>query len=85
MEEKDTEKTNQEPALAAKAWSLTKALMRYGMAGFPNITEELFEKRMLICNGCESLNRKAAKCTVCGCAVEYKGRMKTESCPKKKW
>ena len=42
MEEKETpeeRKKRQEPVLATKAWSLTKALMRYGMAGFPNITE----------------------------------------------
>jgi len=73
------------PNLAKKGWSLTKSLMRYAMSGFPNVEEELFERRMLICNGCESLNKKSAKCGVCGCVVEYKGRMETESCPKKKW
>ena len=44
----DKNKKPQEPNLAEKGWSLTKSLMRYAMSGFPNVSEELFEKRMLI-------------------------------------
>jgi|10_taG_2_1085330.scaffolds.fasta_scaffold36665_2 hypothetical protein len=74
-----------EPNLTSKAWSLTKSLMRYAVEGFPNVSEKVFEKRMLICNSCEFLKRNNSSCGVCGCAIEYKGRMKTESCPKNKW
>ena len=59
--------------------------MRYAVEGFPNVSEEIFERRMLICNSCELLKRQNSSCSVCVCAVEYKGRMKTESCPKNKW
>ena len=83
--EPEDDKLKNSPNLAQKGWSLTKALMRYGMAGFPNVTEDIFERRMLICHGCEDLNKIKSKCTVCGCAVEFKGRMETESCPKNKW
>ena len=81
----DKNNEKQSPNLAQKGWSLTKSLMRYAMSGFPNVGEEIYEKRMLICNGCEHLNRAHSSCMVCGCKVEYKGRMETESCPKKKW
>ena len=81
----DKNKKPQEPNLAEKGWRLTKSLMRYAMSGFPNVSEELFEKRMLICNGCELLKKEKGTCGVCGCVVEYKGRMETESCPEKKW
>jgi|TARA_R100000479_G_scaffold164543_1_gene103422 hypothetical protein len=81
----DKDNNNKEPNLIRKGWSLTKSLIRYASEGFPNVSEEIFEKRMLICNSCELLKRDKGTCGVCGCVVEYKGRMKTESCPKNKW
>tara|TARA_R100000008_G_scaffold26150_1_gene14237 strand:- start:21378 stop:21617 length:240 start_codon:yes stop_codon:yes gene_type:complete len=76
---------NKKLNLAEKGWSLTKSLMRYAMQGFPNVSEKVYEDRMMICNSCELLNKEKGACMACGCAVEYKGRMETESCPKKKW
>ena len=81
----DKNKKTEEPGLHTKAWSLTKSLTRYAMSGFPNVAEKIYEQRMLICHGCEKLNKEKASCMVCGCKVEYKGRMETESCPQKKW
>lgn len=81
----DKDKKQETPNIAVKGWSLTKSLMRYAISGFPNVSEELYEKRMLICNGCEDLDKLASACRACGCKVEYKGRMETESCPKQKW
>ena len=74
-----------EPSIMAKGWSLTKSLMRYAVEGFPNVSEQVFEARMLTCNSCEFLKKHESTCGVCGCAIEYKGRMETESCPKSKW
>ena len=74
-----------EPNIVSKGWSLTKSLMRYAVEGFPNVSEQVFEARMLTCNSCEFLKKKESTCGVCGCAIEYKGRMGTESCPKNKW
>ena len=53
--------------------------------GFPNVSQEEYEQRMLMCNSCEFLNKKNSTCNVCGCAVEYKGRMETERCPENRW
>ncbi len=73
------------PTLVDKGFNLAKSLLRYATEGFPNVSQDIYEKRMLICNSCESLNKKKAICKLCGCHVEYKGRMETESCPSKKW
>ena len=81
----DKDNKPKQPNIIDKGWSLTKSLMRYAVEGFPNVSEEIFEKRMLICNSCELLKRDKGTCGVCGCVIEYKGRMQTESCPKSKW
>tara|TARA_R100001509_G_C4718097_1_gene165647 strand:- start:15 stop:308 length:294 start_codon:yes stop_codon:yes gene_type:complete len=73
------------PNLLQKGWSLSKSLMRYAVEGFPNVSQEEYEQRMLMCNSCEFLNKKNSTCNVCGCAVEYKGRMETEKCPESRW
>ncbi|MHC4237766.1 MAG: DUF6171 family protein [Planctomycetota bacterium] len=38
---------------------------------------------MQICKRCGFYN--CGKCTICGCTLEYKTKMKTEECPIKKW
>ena len=74
-----------EPNLIKKGFTLGKALFKYASEGFPNVSKEVYEERLLTCNGCEFLNRKKETCMVCGCVIEYKARMETESCPQKKW
>jgi len=76
---------NKELNLAEKGWSLTKSLMRYAMQGFPNVSEGEYEERMMTCHSCEFLSKDTGNCQICGCVVEYKGRMETEKCPKDKW
>lgn len=74
-----------EPNPIQKGFSLAKSLLRYAKEGFPNVSKEIYEKRMVTCQSCDDLNRQKATCNLCGCYVEYKGRMETESCPKNKW
>ena len=78
-------KKKKEPGIIKKGFSLGKALFRYATEGFPNVSQEVYEQRMMTCNSCELLNKKTAACMSCGCHVEYKGRMETEACPEKKW
>jgi hypothetical protein len=78
-------KENKQPGIIKKGFSLGKSLVRYATAGFPNVSKEIYEQRMMTCNSCELLNKKNETCTSCGCIVEYKGRMETESCPENKW
>ena len=45
--------------------------------------EELVEKRLAICRGCDKLME--ATCEACGCYVEFRATMREGRCPKKKW
>ncbi|MCR5452190.1 MAG: DUF6171 family protein [Lachnospiraceae bacterium] len=47
------------------------------------VSDEVFEKRILICRDCEL--RMGATCNACGCYVEFRANVKTGRCPKKKW
>lgn len=44
-----------------------------------NSEEKLSEKRMSICNECE--HKDVNVCNVCGCVLEWKTRVKEETCP----
>ena len=46
-------------------------------------SEELYEKRLDICRGCEKLVE--ATCVSCGCYVEYRAYAGVSRCPEKKW
>ena len=80
--DKDNKK---KPSAVKRGFSLAQSLLRYAREGFPNVAQDVYEQRMVTCSGCDDLNKERATCNLCGCYVEYKGRMKTESCPKNKW
>lgn len=48
------------------------------------VNTELSEQRLKICFNCPRLIG-GISCSVCGCAVAAKTRVKDESCPLKKW
>jgi len=45
--------------------------------------EALYDKRIAICNTCES--KQGSRCGECGCLLEAKGRSPQSECPLKKW
>jgi len=49
------------------------------------VSDEVFTKRMSICEGCPELNKTTKQCNSCGCFVRVKGRLKKEACPLNKW
>jgi len=49
------------------------------------VTEEVYNTRMNICNGCEFFVHKSKRCTQCGCFMEAKTRLKKTFCPIHKW
>tara|TARA_R100001594_G_scaffold148874_2_gene205166 strand:+ start:207 stop:464 length:258 start_codon:yes stop_codon:yes gene_type:complete len=77
--------SKKEPNIIKKGFSLANSLLRYAREGFPNVSQDIYEQRMLTCNSCDDLDKKMSTCKLCGCYVEYKARMETESCPKNKW
>jgi len=45
--------------------------------------DELYEKRLALCRGCDKLIR--GTCLACGCYVELRAAAKAGRCPDKKW
>ncbi len=47
------------------------------------VSHEEYEKRLLVCQSCESL--VTGTCMKCGCYVELRAAGKNSRCPAKKW
>lgn len=72
------------PGLREKMANLSSAIWKWGKSGFGLAPKEVQDERLAICGGCKFLmaNRTCAKC---GCFVDTKVRLPTESCPINKW
>lgn len=70
------------------------ALARWGKVGFSVVPDEVLERRLRACLVCPNLRtsrsaapaaykvmKTQASCALCGCDVEKKARMSSESCP----
>lgn len=71
------------PPLARQAWNLATALAAFVADGFKTIDKEQYQKRLEICNGCES--RRDNRCLKCGCRLSLKARARAFQCPADKW
>lgn len=80
-----------ERLIGAKAGPLPK---KYGMFqvvidlfnGELRLTsKEIADQRMAICDQCEAKDHKLNVCTVCGCLLPAKVKLKKASCPMEKW
>lgn len=49
------------------------------------VSEELKEKRMAICQGCEFYIALTHQCTKCGCIMNLKTQLPHAECPEGKW
>lgn len=61
--------------------SFTKELSNYISQGAPNVSVEDYVQRVDACSTCEHYNKEKARCTLCGCLIEYKAQWKTSDCP----
>lgn len=52
--------------------------------GSVTVNERLHGQRMRECQSCPQLSRSGT-CGLCGCAVQFKTRVKAASCPAGKW
>lgn len=73
-----------------------KAFIDWGKTGFSTVTDEVYEKRMTACNGCDQLSSPPDQlvykislkkgedkrtCNSCGCVVSRKARLVNDTCP----
>ena len=73
------------PSMLDMLKNFAKEVKDYAKEGAPNVTEEVYEKRLGECDACEHLRRDAMRCGKCGCLVEHKAKWATSSCPDKRW
>jgi hypothetical protein len=79
-----------EPTVFDLTFNFSKAVSKWVANGAPVVSEEEYNKRSSICDGCEHWDGKArlglGKCNVpsCGC-TKFKRWLKTEKCPLNKW
>jgi hypothetical protein len=73
-----------------------KALVAWGKSGFSTVEEEVFKKRIAVCEQCDQLaeapdklvykisltrNEDKRTCKACGCVVARKARLSSDTCP----
>jgi len=49
------------------------------------VTVELKNSRIVICNRCPELRASTRQCKKCGCFVDAKALLKNQKCPLEKW
>lgn len=58
------------------------ALARWAKTGFTFVDQDVLSRRLAACHACPDLVvGKVPTCAQCGCRVEWKARLSSESCP----
>jgi hypothetical protein len=79
--------------------SITKAMVKWAKLNYMTVSDEEFDRRLEACDSCQYKRQGNKKgiytivpdvgnknvCVKCGCVIEYKARVYTESCPFEKW
>jgi len=86
------------PSAIQMAKNLATAVTEEAQAvlhGEEPVTQEEVDRRIGICNGCPNFTknntslpehvRKQERCTLCGCFMAYKSRLRSQHCPDGKW
>lgn len=71
------------PPLRRQAWNLVQSLADFVADGCQTVTQDVYEQRMEICDGCEFRHRN--RCAKCGCGLSLKARGRAFKCPIGKW
>ena len=74
------------PGWTTRVANLGKAVAKWGLAGFPTVTDAVYRQRLDQCQSCELLVDDT-KCShpQCGSYVARKASLATEKCPIGKW
>jgi hypothetical protein len=54
---------------------------KYIKHGMPQVSADVYTKRIKTCYECEHLREESISCGMCGCNMEIKARWGTSSCP----
>ena len=73
------------PTKVAMAKSLAHAALSLARQGVEMVSDEEEIRRTELCNGCEFAMQDKTRCSMCGCFIKWKIRMKAWHCPVKKW
>lgn len=61
-----------------------KAIVKYILYG-QQTSIDIYIDRLTICRNCKNFNCEKWICKKCGCYLDKKAKMNTESCPDDKW
>lgn len=68
-----------------KLISFNESLNNYINSEQPEVTDQVFFRRMVVCKDCEFYKKTLSRCDKCGCFLHIKARWATEKCPLDKW
>jgi len=71
------------PSYLQKIVNYGIAKTKHIIAGSPEVTNEVFNERISICQECPLFNSNNRECNKCGCPVDEKCKWATEECPDK--
>ena len=71
------------PNKLRQASNFAKAMVKHVANGANKVSLEVYETRLIQCDECESRNND--RCGECGCPIEAKASLESESCPLTKW
>ena len=77
--------SNELPSTWQMAKNFAGSMKEAAKDGFKGSGEDLTKERLEICAGCEFFIPDQQRCSKCGCAMAFKTRLKSASCPIGKW
>jgi len=72
------------PSIFQKARNLATTMGDFANSGFKVADEEVYNKRMEICRGCDRFENNRF-CKECGCFMDLKAKIEVAECPLDKW
>ena len=87
IEIEQKEKVEQTPFSSAiqTASNLAGTMKDFAASGFKTSNNEKYQKRLEVCLGCDSFDKKALRCTECSCFMKAKAKIDSAKCPLDKW
>lgn len=67
------------------AWNFLTSMIRFAFDRFRVVDHEEHVRRVSLCINCKRFDVPTRRCDECGCFVVPKAKIKSESCPIKKW
>lgn len=71
------------PPLHKQMWNFASSLTSFVSDGFHLVDKADYQKRLEVCNTCDS--RQDGRCLKCGCYLSAKAKVRVDKCPEGKW